>query len=89
MYALGRRGIAAVAASLHAMRVGGYVSNHDVKVAKALAFVMSGGDLTSPQWVSEQYLLDLEFEQNAALVLDPKTQERMMAILQTGKPLRN
>ncbi|HNP71686.1 MAG TPA: 3-hydroxyacyl-CoA dehydrogenase NAD-binding domain-containing protein [Kouleothrix sp.] len=89
VYALGRRGIGAVSAALHGMRVGGYVSAHDVKVAKALAFVMSGGDLTSPQWVTEQYLLDLEFEENAKLVLEPKTQERMMAILQTGKPLRN
>jgi 3-hydroxyacyl-CoA dehydrogenase len=71
------------------MKVGGYISEHDVKVAKALAYVMSGGDLTSPQWVTEQYLLDLEREQNAKLMMEPKTQERVMAILQTGKPLRN
>ena len=51
--------------------------------------VLCGGDLTSPQWVTEQYLLDLEFEENAKLVQNPKTQERMMAILQGGKPLRN
>ena len=79
----------AVAASLHAMRVGGYISEYDQKLAKALAFVMCGGDLSSPQWVTEQYLLDLEFEENAKLVVQQKTQERMMTILQTGKPLRN
>lgn len=89
VYALGKRGLAAVAASVHAMRVGGYISEYDQKLAKALAFVMSGGDLSSPQWVTEQYLLDLEFEENAKLVVQPKTQERMMTILQTGKPLRN
>jgi 3-hydroxyacyl-CoA dehydrogenase len=89
VYALGRRGLAAIAAALNGMRVGGYISDHDVKVAKALATVMCGGDLTSPQWVTEQYLLDLEFEQNSKLIAEPKTQERMMAILQTGKPLRN
>jgi len=89
IYAIGRRGMSAIAAALHAMKVGGYISDHDEKVGKALGVVMCGGDLTSPQWVTEQYLLDLEFEQNSTLVLEPKTQERMMAILQTGKPLRN
>jgi len=89
IYAIGRRGMSAIAAALHAMKVGGYISDHDQKVAKALGVVMCGGDLTSPQWVTEQYLLDLEFEQNSKLILEPKTQERMMAILQTGKPLRN
>ena len=89
IYALGRRGMAAIGSALHGMKLGGYISAHDEKVAKALAYVMSGGDLTSPQWVTEQYLLDLEREQNAKLMMEPKTQERVMAILQTGKPLRN
>ena len=89
VYAIGNRGMSAIAAALHGMRAGGYISAYDQKLAKALAFVLCGGDLTAPQWVTEQYLLDLEFEENAKLVLEPKTQERMMAILQTGKPLRN
>jgi 3-hydroxyacyl-CoA dehydrogenase len=89
IYALGRRGMAAVGSALHGMKLGGYISEHDEKVGKALAYVMSGGDLTSPQWVTEQYLLDLEREQNARLMMEPKTQARVMAILQTGKPLRN
>ncbi|HWQ11402.1 MAG TPA: 3-hydroxyacyl-CoA dehydrogenase/enoyl-CoA hydratase family protein [Roseiflexaceae bacterium] len=89
VYALGRRGIAAARAALHGMRVGGYISEHDQKVATALAYVMSGGDLTTPQWVSEQYMLDLEFEQAMKLALEPKTQERIVGFLQTGKPVRN
>ena len=60
-----------------------------MKLARALAYVMCGGDLTQPQWVTEQYFLDLEFEQASQLIQQPKTQERIMAILQTGKPLRN
>ena len=54
-----------------------------------MARVLSGGDLTSPQWVTEQYILDLEWDESSQLALEPKTQERIMAILQTGKPLRN
>jgi 3-hydroxyacyl-CoA dehydrogenase len=89
VYALGRRGQAAIAAAVHGMRAGGYISAYDEQLAKALGTVLCGGDLTSPQWVTEQYLLDLEFEENAKLVQNAKTQERMMAILQGGKPLRN
>jgi 3-hydroxyacyl-CoA dehydrogenase len=89
IYAIGKRGLGAISASLHAMRVGGYASAHDEKVAKALGWVLCGGDLSAPQWVTEQYIMDLELEQTMKLVVEPKTQERMMAILQTGKPLRN
>jgi 3-hydroxyacyl-CoA dehydrogenase len=89
VYALGKRGIAALGSALHAMRVGGYISEYDQKLAKALAYVMCGGDLSQPQFVTEQYLLDLEWEQASQLALQPKTQERIMHILQTGKPLRN
>jgi len=80
---------AAINASLNGMRQGGYVSDHDVKVAKALAWALCGGDLSAPQWVTEQYILDLEWEQSLKLAVEPKTQERIMAMLQTGKPLRN
>ena len=71
------------------MRVGGYLSEYDQKLAKALAWVLCGGDLSQPQWVTEQYILDLEAEETAKLIVEPKTQARIMAILQTGKPLRN
>ena len=89
IYAIGRRGIGAIYSAVHAMKVGGYISEYDQKLAQALGRVLCGGDLTSPQWVTEQYILDLEFEEESTLALEPKTQERIMAILQTGKPLRN
>jgi 3-hydroxyacyl-CoA dehydrogenase len=89
VYALGRRAIAAARSALHAMRVGGYISEYDQKLATTLAYVMAGGDLTAPQWVTEQYMLDLEFEEAGKLALEPKTQERIMGFLQTGKPVRN
>ena len=89
IYAIGRRGLGALASGVHGMRVGGYISEYDQKIARALAWVLCGGDLTSPQWVTEQYILDLELEEASKLVVEPKTQERIMAILQTGKPLRN
>jgi len=89
IYAIGKRGLGAMYAAIHAMRVGGYASEHDEKIAKALGWVLCGGDLSAPQWVTEQYILDLELEATMRLVLEPKTQERMIAILQTGKPLRN
>jgi 3-hydroxyacyl-CoA dehydrogenase len=89
IYAIGKRGIGAIYAAVHAMRVGGYISEYDQKLAQTLGRVLCGGDLTSPQWVTEQYILDLEFEEAGKLGLEPKTQERIMTFLQTGKPLRN
>ena len=89
IYAFGKRGLAAIGANLHGMKVGGYVSEYDVKLAKALAFVMCGGDLSTPQWVTEEYILDLEIEEFLKLAQEPKTQERIMGMLQSGKPVRN
>ncbi len=89
IYAIGRRGLGAIASAVHGMRVGGYLSEYDQKLAKALAWVLCGGDLSQPQWVTEQYILDLEAEETSKLIVEPKTQARIMAILQTGKPLRN
>jgi len=89
IYAIGKRGIGAIYAAVHAMRVGGYISEYDQRLAQTLGRVLCGGDLTSPQWVTEQYILDLEWDESSKLALEPKTQERIMAILQTGKPLRN
>jgi len=89
VYAIGRRGIAAVNSLIYGMRQGGYISDYDMKLARSLAYAMCGGDLTQPQLVTEQYILDLEYEQASQLIQQPKTQERIMAILQGGKPLRN
>jgi 3-hydroxyacyl-CoA dehydrogenase len=71
------------------MRQGGFISDHDVVIAEKIANVLAGGRLTGEQVVSEQYLLDLEREAFLSLCGMPKTQERMQAMLKTGKPLRN
>ena len=85
----GRTGMALFMAGIHGMRMGGYISDHDVKIARWIANVMCGGDLTSPQEVSEQYLLDLEREAFVSLTGEKKTLERIQSILTGGKPLRN
>jgi 3-hydroxyacyl-CoA dehydrogenase len=72
-----------------AMKEGRYISDHDVKIANKLAYVMCGGDLSAPTEVSEQYLLDLEREAFLSLTGERKTLERIQSILTTGKPLRN
>ncbi|WP_019948450.1 3-hydroxyacyl-CoA dehydrogenase/enoyl-CoA hydratase family protein [Hymenobacter aerophilus] len=74
---------------VHAMKEGHYISDHDVKIANKLAFIMCGGDLSAPTEVSEQYLLDLEREAFLSLTGERKTLERIQSILTTGKPLRN
>jgi len=58
-------------------------------MAGKLAFVMTGGDLSRPTWVDEQYILDLEREAFMSLCGEEKTRQRMISMLQTGKPLRN
>jgi 3-hydroxyacyl-CoA dehydrogenase len=85
----GRTGLALFMAGIHGMRAGNYISDHDVKIACKIANVMCGGDLTSPQEVSEQYLLDLEREAFVSLCAERKTLERIQSILTGGKPLRN
>ena len=74
---------------VHAMRAGNYISDHDLKIANKLAYIMCGGDLSAPTEVSEQYLLDLEREAFLSLCGERKTLERIQSILTTGKPLRN
>ncbi len=86
---LGRSALGAFYTGINAMLTGGYISAHDKLVSEKLAFVMCGGDLTSPQQVSEQYLLDLEREAFLSLVATKKTMERIKFTLETGKPLRN
>lgn len=86
---LGKTGLGALYAGAAAFNVGGYASEHDVKVARKLAYVMCGGDLSEKTKVSEQYLLDLEREAFLSLCGEKKTLERLQSILTTGKPLRN
>jgi 3-hydroxyacyl-CoA dehydrogenase len=71
------------------MRQGEYISDHDVRVANAVAHVLCGGKVTPGSPVSEQYLLDLEREAFLSLCGEQKTQERIAFTLKTGKPLRN
>lgn len=85
----GRAGLALFTAGVYGMRLGNYISEHDEKIALKIANVMCGGDLTYPQEVSEQYLLDLEREAFVSLTGEKKTLERIQSILTGGKPLRN
>ena len=86
---LGRSMLGALHAGVNGMWRGKYATDHDVTVAKKLAYVMCGGDLSEPAFVSEQYLLDLEREAFLSLTGEKKTLERIQSILKTGKPLRN
>jgi len=85
----GQSGLALFEAGITGMLYGKYISEHDAKIARKLGYIMSGGDLSAPTEVSEQYLLDLEREAFLSLTGEPKTLERIHSILFKGKPLRN
>ena len=80
---------AAMKLALHMMRQGGFISDHDRLIGTKLAHVMSGGTINHKAQVSERYLLDLEREAFLSLCGERKTQERIAAMLKTGKALRN
>ncbi|SDW83135.1 3-hydroxyacyl-CoA dehydrogenase [Hydrobacter penzbergensis] len=86
---LGRSVLGALYAGINGMWRGNYATDHDVVVAKKLAYVMCGGDLSEQSLVSEQYLLDLEREAFLSLCGEKKTLERIQSVLKTGKPIRN
>lgn len=85
----GAEGKAALQLAAIGMREGGYISDHDLLIAKKLAHVLSGGDLPAGTLVTEQYMLDLEREAFLSLTGEPKTQARMQHMLTKGKALRN
>jgi len=85
----GREGKAVLKLAIQSMKLGGYISSHDEKIANKLAHVLCGGDVPSGTLVSEQYLLQLEREAFLSLCGEPKTQQRMSFMLSHGKPLRN
>ncbi len=89
VYVMGESGEAAMKLALHMMKQGGFISDHDQLIGKKLAHIMSGGSINHSASVSEQYLLDLEREAFVSLCGERKTQERIAAMLKTGKPLRN
>ena len=86
---LGKSGLGALYAGINGMWKGGYATDHDVLVAKKLAFVMCGGDLSEPTLVNEQYLLDLEREAFLSLCGEKKTLERIQSVITAGRPIRN
>jgi 3-hydroxyacyl-CoA dehydrogenase len=89
IYVLGRNGLGALYVAAESFRLGGFASDHDVKIAKKVAYVLCGGDLTGPQKVSEQYLLDIERECFLSLCGEEKTLQRIQYMLEKNKPLRN
>ena len=85
----GRSGIATIKAQLVGLRDGGFVSAHDFHIASLIADVVCGGEVDGGSLVSEAYLMALERKHFCSLLEHPKTQERIMGLLQTGKPVRN
>jgi len=85
----GESGYATLLLGAEGMFLSGFISEHDLKIAKKLAYVLSGGKVPYGTLVDEQYLLDLEREAFLSLVAEPKSQARMQNMLVKGKPLRN
>jgi 3-hydroxyacyl-CoA dehydrogenase len=85
----GRSGVATIKGQLVNMRDGGFISAHDFHIASLIAHVVCGGDVDSGSLVSEEYLMTLERQAFCSLLTHPKTQERIMGMMSTGKPVRN
>ncbi|MFP5466536.1 MAG: 3-hydroxyacyl-CoA dehydrogenase, partial [Gammaproteobacteria bacterium] len=85
----GRDGKATILGQLVNMRDGGFISQHDFHIASLIAHVVCGGDVESGTLVSEEYLMTLERQAFCALIEHPKTHERILGMLNTGKPVRN
>ncbi|RFO95925.1 3-hydroxyacyl-CoA dehydrogenase [Rhodoferax lacus] len=86
---VGRSGSATIKGSLVNMRDGGFISAHDFHIASLIAEVVCGGDVDAGTLVSEEYLMTLERRAFGTLLTNPKTQERIMGMMSTGKPVRN
>jgi 3-hydroxyacyl-CoA dehydrogenase len=86
---LGRSALGALFAGINGMWRANYATDHDAVVARKLAYVMCGGDLSEVSFVSEQYLLDLEREAFLSLCGEKKSLERIQSVLKGGKPVRN
>jgi 3-hydroxyacyl-CoA dehydrogenase len=86
---LGRSALGALYSGIHGMNRAAYATDHDALVARKLAYVMCGGDLSEPTLVTEQYLLDLEREAFLSLCGERKSLERIQSVLKSGKPVRN
>ncbi|MFQ3340486.1 MAG: 3-hydroxyacyl-CoA dehydrogenase [Flavobacteriaceae bacterium] len=86
---LGRGGMSVLYSAINEFHLGKYMSDYDVEIARKIAYVICGGDLTSSQKVSEQYLLDIERENFMSLLGNQKTLDRIQYLLMNNKPLRN
>jgi 3-hydroxyacyl-CoA dehydrogenase len=89
IYAGGRDVFAAMRVGIYMMKEGKYITEYDSHIGEKLAYVMTGGELSRPTWVDEQYILDLEREAFISLCGEEKTRERIWSYFQTGKPVRN
>jgi 3-hydroxyacyl-CoA dehydrogenase len=89
VFAAGRPTLAALELGVQTLQWGGYASDYDGVVATRLARLLCGGELSAPQWVTEDHLLELEREAFVELAHNHKTIERIQAMLTTRKPLRN
>jgi len=85
----GRSGVATIKGSLVNMRDGGFISAHDFHIASLIANVVCGGDVDAGSLVDEEYVMTLERRAFCELLVHPKTQERIMGMMSTGKPVRN
>ena len=85
----GRNGVATIKGSLVNMRDGGFISQHDFHIAGLIAQVVCGGDVDAGSLVTEEYLMALERQAFCSLLTNAKTQERIMGMMATGKPVRN
>lgn len=86
---VGDSGYAAMLLGAKGLQLSGYASEHDLKIAEKIAYVLSGGRIKEGTLVDEQTILDLEREAFLSLIGEPKTQQRMQHMLVKGKPLRN
>lgn len=85
----GRSGKATIQGQLVNLRDGGFISRHDFHIASLIAEVVTGGDVDAGTLVTEEYLMALERKAFCSLIVHPKTQERILGMLSTGKPVRN
>jgi len=86
---VGRNGLATITGQLVNMRDGGFISAHDFHIGRLIASVVCGGDVDAGTLVNEEYLMTLERKAFCSLLEHPKTQERIMGMMSTGKPVRN
>jgi len=85
----GRSAKATILGQLVNMRDGGFITAHDFHIASRIAHVLAGGEVEAGTLVDEAYLMKLEREAFCGLIVHPKTQARILALLDSGKPLRN